>query len=224
MDSEELGRVLSLISHEIRAPLGVMRGYMRLLEQQGLTPPQQQVVNAAAKAGDRATEILDQLSTLATLHRGETPLIRDVVPLEPLLRHATTLVRVPPARNVSFHISDVADVVLRADRDRLASAFATLVQALVQAEPGDARIFLTARLVSDGTARRVFVSIATREARTPAEDERPLDVLRGGLGLELPIAAFIVVAHHGTIAERRDANRFVGATIVLPAGEDAHDR
>lgn len=221
MDSEELGGLMSLISHEIRGPLGVMRGYMRMLEQQGLTVQQQQPVSAAMKAGDRATEILNQLSTLARFHRGEAPMSRELVPLEPLLHDAVALVALPNERNVTIHIGEVADASLPGDRGLLASALATLMHALVRAEPGDAQIIAKAHIDTDGAGRRAVVMLATRAEKTSTEEERPLDMLRGGLGLELPIAAFIVAAHRGTIVERRDANRFVGATILLPAGEDA---
>src|SRR5688500_8273026 len=75
MDIESVGRLLSLISHEVRGPVGVMRGYLRLLEQRGpeLSDQQRHAVTGALKAGERAAELLAQVSLLAQVTRQETP-------------------------------------------------------------------------------------------------------------------------------------------------------
>ena len=68
MQPEQSPRLLSLISHELRGPLGVIRGYLRLLEQTGpeLSDSHRQAVTAALKASDRAAELLTQTSMLAS--------------------------------------------------------------------------------------------------------------------------------------------------------------
>ena len=76
MPPDQSPRILSLLSHELRGPLGVIRGYLRLLEQAGpeLSDSHRQAVTAALKASDRAAELLDKASMLAQLQRQETPL------------------------------------------------------------------------------------------------------------------------------------------------------
>lgn len=217
MTHEELGRLLSLISHEVRAPLGVMRGYMRLLDQHGnLIEQHQQAVANAMKASDRATEILNQLSALAKLHRGEVTLSLEQTPLEPLLRGSVEAVIVPHDPVITLHVGDTPDVMLMADRDLLRGAIAGLTTAVVRAQAVDNRVFLLAREEPRDGERGIMLTITAMEALSATHQDRPLDLLRGGLGLELPIAAFIIDAHRGELWERRDDARFVGVVVWLP--------
>ncbi len=74
MTSDPSGQLLSLLSHELRSPLGVIRGYLRLLDDPSgsLTAQQRQAVAAAIRAADQAAHLLGQASFLAQLRRGET--------------------------------------------------------------------------------------------------------------------------------------------------------
>ena len=218
MHSDHVGRLLSLISHEVRAPLGVMRGYMRLLEQQGteLSPQHRHAVSAALKAGERATEILAQVSALARLHRGEVRLSLAHVRLEPLLREAVHAVVMPAEPVVTIHVGDTPDVALMADADLIRAAFAGLTAAVVRAQAVDNRVFLLAREETRDGERGVTTTITAMEAVSATHVDGPLELLRGGLGLELPIAAYVVDAHRGQVVERRDQERFVGVVVWLP--------
>ena len=215
---QELGRLLSLISHEVRAPLGVMRGYMRLLEQQGteLSEPHRHAVTAALKAAERATVILGQVSALARLHRGEIALSLKHTPLEPLLRSAASAVNMPPEPVVTLHVGQIPDLTLMADDDLLRAAVAGLTASVVRAQAVDNRVFLLAREGTHEGARGVTITITATEAVTATHVDGPLDLLRGGLGLELPIATFVIDAHRGHVLERREQDRFVGVVVWLP--------
>jgi two-component system sensor histidine kinase ArlS len=213
-----VGRLLSLISHEVRAPVGVMRGYMRLLEQQGteLSEQHRHAVSAALKAGERATELLNQVSALARLHRGEITLSLAPAPLEPVLRAAAHAVVMPPDPIITVHIGETPQVSVMADGEMLRGAFAGLTSAVVRAQATDSRIFLLSRDQSRDGERGVVVTITAMEAVSETYVEQPLDVSRGGLGLELPIAAFLIDAHRGQVMERREQNRFIGVVVWLP--------
>jgi signal transduction histidine kinase len=215
---QELGRLLSLISHEVRAPLGVIRGYLRLLEQQGteLTPLHRQAVAAALKAGERATEILNQVSALARLHRGEATLSMTHTALEPLLRAAVHDVAMPPEPVVTVHVAETPDVAIAADAAMLRSAIAGLTTAVVRAQAVDARVYLVSREEARDGERGIVLTITAAEPVTAAHVDRPLDIARGGLGLELPLAVFLIDAHRGRVVERQHDNRFVGVVVWLP--------
>ena len=61
-----LPALLSLASHELRGPTGVLRGYLRLLEQDatlGVRP--RKVMAEMTRATDRLAGLLDELSELA---------------------------------------------------------------------------------------------------------------------------------------------------------------
>src|SRR5688572_323275 len=58
--SDEMPRVLSLLSHELRGPLGVVRGYLRLIDQTAteLSDRSRQSIAAALRASDRMADVL----------------------------------------------------------------------------------------------------------------------------------------------------------------------
>ena len=220
MTQEKLGRLLSLISHEIRGPLGVMRGYMRLLDQQGdrLSEHHRQAVAASLKAGERATEVLNQLSTLARLHRDSAPLSLRRTSLEPLLRSAVHSVTMPAAPLVTVHVGDIPDVAVMADEPLLRDAIAALTSAVVRAQAVDNRVYLLAREESQDAEQGVILTITAMEAISGTHEDCAVDLLRGGLGLDLPIASFIIDAHRGEVLERRAQNRLTGYLLWLPTG------
>lgn len=193
---------------------------MRLLEQQtdNLSDRQRQAVAASLKAGDRATEVLNQLSTLARLHRGDAPLSLARTPLEPVLRSAVQGVTMPPAPMVTVHVGDTPDVALMADGALLRDAIAALTGAVVRAQASDNRVYLLAREEPRDNEPGVIVTITAMEAISGTHEDRALDLLRGGLGLDLPIASCIIDAHRGDVVERRAQNRLTGYVLWLPTG------
>jgi two-component system sensor histidine kinase ArlS len=219
MNHEQLGRLLSLISHEVRAPLGVIRGYMRLLEQQSHSLPEshRHAVSAALKASDRATDILGQVSSLARLQRNEmTPVLRPT-PVEPLLRAAVHAVSMPPEPIVTVHVAEGPALSVAGDEDLLRIAIAGLTSAVVRAQAADCRVYLLARNEPRAGRPGVRLTIGTTETeKDGAQVEAAIDIMRGGLGLDLPIAAFIVAAHDGEVSERHEDDRFAGISVWLP--------
>jgi signal transduction histidine kinase len=218
MRSADVGQLLSLISHEVRAPLGVMRGYMRMLEQHsnGLSDRHRQAVAAALKAGERAAEVLNQVSALARLQRHEITLSLAQTPLTPLLREAVHHVVMPAEPVVTVHVGDIPDVAVMADGDLLRGAIAGLTTAAVRAQAVDTRVYLLGREEPRDGERGIVLTITAMEPLTATHTDGPLDLSRGGLGLELPIAAFLIDAHRGQVLERREQDRFVGVVTWLP--------
>lgn len=213
----DVGQLLSLISHEVRAPLGVVRGYLLLLHQStDVADQHRQAIAASLRATDRAADLLNQLSALARLHRGEVTLSLRHTPLEPLLRAAIQLVVPSTDPVVTLHVGETPDVTLMADEPLLRNAISGLTSAVVRAQSSDTRVFLLAREEPHGGERGVTVTITAMQALTASHTDRQLDLMRGGLGLELPIAEFIIDAHRGHVLERRDDKRFVGVVVWLP--------
>ena len=217
LTDDYLARLLSLISHEVRGPLGVIRGYLRLLDQQSasLSEAQRQTVVATLRAADRATDLTGQVSTLARLHRGEITPAFSPVPLPVLLQSAVQALTLPNDPRISVHVGATPSVSVLADESLLRAALASLVLALARAQPSDAKIYLVAREDEAG-GQGVTITITSMEPISASHTDTKLDFGRGGLGLELPIAAFIIDAHNGRVRERRDNNRFVGVVVWLP--------
>jgi signal transduction histidine kinase len=216
ISSDDLARLLSLISHEIRGPLGVVRGYLRLLEQQ---PPDQpgltQAIAASLRATDRAAGILDQVSRLARLHQGEIVLSRRPVPLPAFLRTLAEHVVLPAEAQVTLHVGSIPDAQVLADEGALRTTLAALASAVARAQPEGTRVYFAAH-ASEDERNRIAITITAMAPVQAEHREVPLDLTRGGVGLDLVIAAFVVDAHDGHIRERRHNSRLDGVVVWLP--------
>jgi signal transduction histidine kinase len=205
----ELGQMLSLLSHELRSPLGVVRGYLRLLNQhQGeLSANHRQAVTAALAASDRCVELLAQASALAHMWRQETPIEQEPIVLADLLQPLAHSLRTTDDRPLPVVIESAIDVLLTGDRALLHTALSSLVSAVHRAQPEEVAIRITSRTASGGVRDGVAIHCAPDGESMDAATEGALDLRRGGLGLALPMAAAIVEAHGGFIAERRAGAR-----------------
>ena len=218
MTDEHLGRLLSLISHEVRAPVGVIRGYLRLMEQQGeqLTHQHRHIISAALRASDRAAEILAQVSVLARLQRGEVEAAPVPTLLEPLLQAAMNDVALPTDPAVTLQLGESPATSIAADEGLLKAALSGLLSAVVKAQATDGHVHMHACEQTRDGRPGVTITIAADDPAGAGCREAPLDILRGGLALDLPIAGFVIAAHGGYLAELRDRDRFSGIVVWLP--------
>ena len=214
----ELGQVLSLLSHELRSPLGVVRGYLRLLNQhQGeLSDTHQQAVTAALKASDRCVDLLMQASALAQMWRQETAIAQQPIAIADLLRPLADTVRQTDGQLLPVDVSPALAVSIPGDRALLLMALSSLVSAVHRAQPDEVTITITSRLESRAGREGVAIQIAPRGQSMDEASEIPLDLRRGGLGLDLPMAAAILDAHSGTIAERRSREGRMAVVVWVP--------
>jgi signal transduction histidine kinase len=219
--NNDLGSLLSLISHEVRNPLGVTRGYMRLLEQQAgtMSESQRQAIAASLRATDRANDILNQMSALARFYRGEVTLARQRTTVAPLLHAVANGVARPSDPLVTTHVIDTPELEITADPEMLQSAISLLTTAVIRGQPADTRVNLRAHAQSREHSDGVSIEIMCLHNGDGAS-AHDLDVTRGGLGLDLPIATCIARAHGGDIREHRLGKRLVGIVLWLP-GETA---
>jgi signal transduction histidine kinase len=211
----DAGRLLSLLSHELRSPLGVIRGYLRMLDDPSSTLSNQQrmAVSAALRAADQAAHLLAQASQLAQLHRGEVQ--RSAVPtgLKALLESALPAPALDPP--ITYDVGDVAVQTVSANRDQLRATLHSLIAAVARAQTTPGSIAIDASRRRHGNEEGVLISMRRQDLPKQAV-EMPLDTTRGGLGLDLPIAEAVVASHGGHITEIADGGRCVGVVVWLP--------
>jgi signal transduction histidine kinase len=196
----------------------VIRGYLRLLEEQGqtLTDAHRNAVAAALRAGDRATEILGQVSTLARFESGEAMPTLQPAALRQLLESTVTALTLPARPTVNVQVGAAPEVSVLADEPLLRTALTGLTSAVIRARVADGPVFLLAREDRHEARPGVSVTITGLRFAEATEVNGPLDLSRGGLGLDLPLAAFIINAHHGHVGEHRRNGRFAGVVVWLP--------
>jgi signal transduction histidine kinase len=135
---------LNLASHELRSPLGVINGYLSMLEQGAL--------GQLKPAGVRAVEVLKaktvemnllvaQMLDAARLEDGRLALKRDRLDLRDVTEEAMKVVQ--PLANADHHFSlevPAQELVVFGDVDRLITIIANLLENAIKYSPNGGRV------------------------------------------------------------------------------------
>ncbi|HEX9366567.1 MAG TPA: HAMP domain-containing sensor histidine kinase [Vicinamibacterales bacterium] len=212
-------KVLSLAVHELRTPMTVVAGYIRMLlkDRAGpLTDPQRRLLEEAEKSCARLTALLTEVSDLSNLESGTAPLNRQTTDLHKALRDVVDQLPPLPDREVPVDLQlDGHAAPIEADPVRLTQAFSSVIKALRRELIGDAPLVVRQKRTSPGYEIQIgdADTLAALDAEQPGRGE-PFDEWRGGSGLVLPVARRIIEAHGGRIWGA-PGGRKAGARIVL---------
>ena len=215
---DDAPRVLALLSHELRGPLGVIRGYLRLLSQSApeLSDRSRENVDAALRAADRLADVLDEASVFAHLRIGDLKLDSKQTPLSAIVGAAVRSVVPPTGSEIHVDLAALPPVTIAADEGRLQTALASLIALVSRANASTPAVEITGAraLLSDVAA--VELQIRPRAASEAVATVVELNADRGGFGLALPIAAVVVEGHGGRVRELRSGDRNAGIVVTLP--------
>ena len=225
LTSKETCERLTLVVHELRAPLTVIRGYLQLLDRDDFLDAEER--EAASTAASRATKRLEQLleDLVAAV---SDPTVFSPAVIEPLsmLTVAKDVVdEIEPLAARPLSVSGDTGVV-RGDPARLRQVLENLVSNAIKHTPDDGTVSVSVQDLSTGQVR---VTVEDSGPGVPEEyRETVFDLFERvkvgskvteGLGLGLPIARAIVRAHGGELG-LEDTPEGTGArfVVVLPAG------
>ena len=127
-------KVLSLAVHELRTPMSVVGGYVRMLLQDRagpLTPPQRRLLEETEKSCARLSALVAELSDLTGLEEGSSSFNRARVELRGALWDAVAALPAQPERPVEIDLQlEPGEAFLVADPIRLRAAFTAVLNAL----------------------------------------------------------------------------------------------
>lgn len=214
--STSLPRVVSLAVHELRTPVTVVAGYIRmLLREQGgpLSDKQRKMLEEAERSCARIGALVSEMSELGKLEANELALARLSFDLAALLAEAAAgiddedrrvRVEIRCAAQVDNAQADKGPVMVTGDRARIGAAIRALVHAAVRerVEPGvvvaECNIVDTWGVVAIGDD--ALLPALTRDAgAAPGTAPSGFDEWRGGMGLALPVARRVLAAHGGDV-------------------------
>jgi signal transduction histidine kinase len=203
MSNDACGKLLSLAAHELRTPITVVAGYLKMLQRDtggSLTPAQRKMIDAAERACDLVAALTAELGEVARLDLGETPFNRADVSLARVAQDAAAGYGAGGGRALEIRGAPVDDVV-HGDFVRLSTAILALLHATARAAPDDAVLAIETATRS-GDRRGVWLFIgsdaATRQLAAIDPDELvEFKEWRGGCGLGPAIARRVIEAHHG---------------------------
>jgi signal transduction histidine kinase len=216
-----LSKLLQHSGHEIRNPFNAVIGYIgMLLKQQAgpITEPQRKLLTEAQRASGRLTSVLDQISHLAKMERGEEPLKRKPSDLRQLIDEAIAVLPEQPDRlvPVPVEVRSPSRVVVNGDPARLKRALTAVLFALRRELITNGPL-----IVQVGTAGTEAVIAIGDGPDVEALAEASIgslsafDEFRGGCGLNLPIARRIIEQHQGRLYGAGPKN-MASAVIRLP--------
>ncbi len=199
-------RFLADVSHELRTPLTVIKGNVGLLRKMGVTD--EESLSSIEMEVDRLTRMVGDLLLLAQAESGKIPLDMRPVELDTILLEVFQQARVLAGDRLQMRISEIDQVQVIGDRDRLKQVLLNLVGNAVKYTPAGGQVVIglsksedMARfLVTDtgpGIPAQDLPHIFERFYRAERSRTRTRD--GSGYGLGLSIAYWIVQNHGGRI-------------------------
>lgn len=212
------------LAHEIKNPLGGIRGAAQLLERELADPAQREFTQVIVKETDRLQSLMNRLLTPSRLPRVEPLNIHEVVE-----RVRTLLLAEFPGSLRVRRDYDTSLPDLQGDKEQLIQAILNVARNAAQATGGQGEIRLATRIARQVTIARqrhrhaIAVTIEDDgPGIPPGLAERifyPLVSGRdGGTGLGLSIAQHYVSQHHGLIEFESVPGR-TRFSLLLPVPE-----
>ena len=214
-----LGRVAAGLAHEIRNPLGAMRGAIQVLESS--TPresTQARLMDIILKESDRLNSIITNFlgyARPAAVDFTDTNIRETIRDTLTLLRHSPD---VGDKHILKDDFGDGEDIIISADASQLKQIFWNLARNAIQAMPDGG--ILTVGLNSLPNKRIRIIFKDTGHGMKPDQVEQLFEPFAnstsGGTGLGLSIVYQIVRDHNGAINVRSREGQGTVITVDLP--------
>jgi signal transduction histidine kinase len=220
VEQTTLPRMLSLAVHELRTPVTVVAGYLRmLLREQGgpLTDKQRKMLEEADRSCARIGALVSEMSDFGKLEASDLGLARMEFDLAALVAEMATGMH-ENDRGVRLEVrGEDGQLPIAGDRLRLGAAVRALLHSAVRerGEPG----VIVADCARVGTWAVVAIADESRLpalARGASAAPPTFDEWRGGMGLALPVARRVIEAHGGAIWSLADGPSRAASALRLP--------
>jgi signal transduction histidine kinase len=219
-------KLLSLTAHELRTPMTVVSGYVRMLlrERAGPVPEQQRrLLEEIERSCARLAAIVSEVSDLSALEGGTASFNRGTVDLRCLLIEAVDGLPNMPDREIRVELATgEGPALVQGDATRLRAAFTSVIAALRREQVTSDRLLVRERVRDNGGGPLYWIAMGDEAqiaelSGTSGSHLTTFDEWRGGSGLSLPIARRIINAHGGTIWSPVERTKS-GAVVALSTG------
>jgi two-component system OmpR family sensor kinase len=212
-------RFLADVSHELRTPLTVIKGNVDLMRRMKKFD-EESLISINHEAG-RLTRLVGGLLLLAQAEAGSIPLSMKPVELDTLVLEVFQEMRVLAGNKLNLQLTEIDQIQVNGDRDRLKQVLLNLVGNAIQYTPAGGDVFISLGKVGEQTR----IIIRDTGAGIPAKDlpyiferfyraeESRTRSNATGFGLGLSISYWIIDQHGGRI--EADSKEGKGTTFCI---------
>ncbi len=134
-------RFIADVSHELRTPLTVIKGNVDLMRR--MKSFDAESLDSIDQEAGRLTRLVTDLLLLAKAEAGSLPLTKSAVELDTLLLEVFTEMRVLAANKVQVKLTEIDQLQVSGDRDRLKQVILNLIANAIQYTPAGGDVFLS---------------------------------------------------------------------------------
>jgi two-component system, OmpR family, sensor kinase len=215
-------RFIADVSHELRTPLTVIKGNVDLMRR--MKDFDSESLDSIDQEAGRLTRLVTDLLLLAKAEAGSLPLTKSTVELDTLLMEVFSEMRVLAANKVQVKLTEIDQLQVSGERDRLKQVILNLVANAIQYTPAGGDVFLSLSRTGDNAK----LIVRDTGPGIPAEDlpyifERFYRAEKSrtrssaaGFGLGLSIAHWIVEQHGGKIEASSREGKGTTFAVWLP--------
>jgi signal transduction histidine kinase len=224
--------LLANVSHELKTPIAAIRAHLENLLD-GVEQPDPKTLQVMLSQTERLGRLIEQLLELSRLESGELPLLRESIPLGPLVTEVLSEIEVARSdRGVAVKSQMANDLPpVDADRERVHQVLFNLIDNAVRFTPSGGAVTVTGERHNGSVEVRVAdTGVGIPPEHLPRLFERfyRADPARsredGGTGIGLAIARSVVEAHGGHIQARSEIGKGSVFTFDLPVAPAAKNR
>ncbi|MBP7415633.1 MAG: PAS domain S-box protein [Pyrinomonadaceae bacterium] len=213
-----VGRVAAGLAHEIRNPLGAMRGAIQVLESNtDRTPIQTGLMDIVLRESDRLNSIITNFLSYArpaAVDFAETDVSEAIKDTLTLLKHS------PDVQENHILKDDIGTdpIIISADSAQLKQIFWNLARNAIQAMPDGGELSVSLSPIPNNRIRIIFEDTGKGMSQEQVEQlfEPFSNSTSGGTGLGLSIVYQIVKDHNGAINVRSLEGKGTTITVELP--------
>ena len=212
----EMGEMAAVLAHEIRNPLGVIKGRAQVLLEDLDGPPPAEALQALVHQSSRLERLVSSLLEFA--HPAPPQPRR--VDAEELLDDALEAVADTAVERQIALVSDGGGETITADADQLHRVLVNLLRNAMEASPDGSTVTVKVRV--EGGAALISVTDSGKGLPDDLGDTifKPFITTRQeGSGLGLAIVRRIAEAHGGSVRAENVSGRGARVTIHLPGGK-----
>jgi signal transduction histidine kinase len=219
---------MSLAVHELRTPVTVVSGYLRmLLREQGgpISDKQRKMLEEAERSCARIGALVAEMSELGKLESKEIALGRQGFDLTALLAELASGMHEGNDRGVELRLHAHEPLAIVGDRTRIAAALSALIHSALRERGEPGVIAVDARARTDGGEWAIVAigeqSVVPALLETVPGAAAAFDEWRGGLGMAIPVARRVIEAHGGSVWSVTGTQSRAASALRLPLRQSA---